>query len=210
MAQGPALFASLIGLAKKELRKIQNKSRDPRSQVGGDSRKESQRPVTLLNPGLRFPSTVFSSSVIICCLSRDPGHRGKDFPPWGWSVGSSGERWVGLWLAWLPWAAGNLDQVMGMQWGRGTLALGGRGTCGTPWVRPGPLPFPALRLSWSLAVQGALGACIWGEAQGGVPCGLGCWEGLLSAPLNPCGVLGGFLSWVGCTGRGGALGQRFT
>lgn len=37
VAQGPSIFASLLGLAKKELRKTQNNSRNPRSQVGGHS-----------------------------------------------------------------------------------------------------------------------------------------------------------------------------
>lgn len=130
VARGPALFASLLGLAKKELRKIQNNSRDPRSQVGGDSGKESQRPAPLLNPGIRFPSTVFSSSVIICLSQQSSGAQGKGFSSVGLSVGSSGESWVGLWLAWLPWAAGNLDHVLGMQWGWGTPALGGGGHAG--------------------------------------------------------------------------------
>lgn len=36
-AQGPSIFTSLLGLAKKELRKTQNNNWDPRSQVGGHS-----------------------------------------------------------------------------------------------------------------------------------------------------------------------------
>lgn len=213
MARGPALFASLLGLAKKELRKIQNNSRDPRSQVGGDSGKESQRPVPLLNPGIRFPSTVFSSSVIICLSQQSSGAQGKGFSSVGlecWQKwGELGGPVAGLASLGCREPGPRVGDAVGV--GHSCSRRGGtRGTRVSPWVRPGPLPFPALCLSWSLAVQGALGACIWGEAQGGVPCGLGCWEGLLPAPLNPCGVLGGFLSWVGCTGRGGALGQRFT
>lgn len=56
---------------------------------------------------------------------------------------------MGLWLAWLPWAAGNLDHVLGMQWGWGTPALGWGGdtrdsgvSLGEAWAAslPGPLP----------------------------------------------------------------------
>lgn len=207
VAQGPAIFASLLGLAKKELRKIQSNSRDPRSQVGADSRKESQRPVPLLNPGLRFPSTVFSNSVIICLSQQSSRAQGKGFSSVGlecWQQwGERGGPVAGL----ASLGCREPGPCDGDAVGAGHSCSGGQGGgSGTPWVRPGPLPFPALCLSWSLAVQGALGACIWGEAQGGVPCGLGCWEGLLPAPLNPCGVLGAFLTWVGCTGAlGNAL-----
>ena len=52
---------------------------------------------------------------------------------------------MGLWLAWLPWAAGNLDHVMGMQWGGALLLWGAGGTrdsLGEAWATslPGPLP----------------------------------------------------------------------
>lgn len=83
---------------------------------------------------------------------------------------------MGLWLFWLPWAAGNLDHVLGMQWGVGfSCSRGTRGTPMSPWVRTGLPLFPALCLRWSLAVQGALGAGIWGEAQR--RCSL--WSGVL-------------------------------
>lgn len=127
---------------------------------------ESQRPAPLLNPGIRFLSTVFSNSMIICLSQQSSGAWGKGFSSLGlecWQQwGEQGGPVAGL----ASLGCREPGPCAGDALGAGlSCSRGTRGTPVSPWVRPGLPLFPALCLHWSLAVQGTLGAGIWGEAQ---------------------------------------------